>query len=262
MSALLLGASVSALTETNQTRLIWFVVLFPFAVLAAFLWLVANHHRKLYSPADYRSDEGFLAEPATPQHLGERLVDEVDAIAQEALPVQDDVIGEEQQEHIAVPPEPLTGSPSVERRRAAVATAYLAESLAFKELQEEFGGSVRQHVKVRTASGRYMEIDGLIDSPSGSYIVEVKLLRSTTEYIRRVREALRQIERIYLDHDAIMPGTKGLLVVVTTGKDTLPHVTDHIAKLSDGRPVSISVRVFQLERLLEKYGFGDLKSLD
>jgi hypothetical protein len=27
--------------------------------LGAFLWLVAKHHRKLYGPGDYRTDESF-----------------------------------------------------------------------------------------------------------------------------------------------------------------------------------------------------------
>ena len=30
-------------------------------VLAVFVWLVTRHHTKLYAPADFRRDEGFLS---------------------------------------------------------------------------------------------------------------------------------------------------------------------------------------------------------
>jgi hypothetical protein len=68
MSVVLLGLSLEKLSQPNQTILVVFVVLFPAAILGVFGWLVAYHHSKLYSPGDYRSDEGFfgLARPAAP----------------------------------------------------------------------------------------------------------------------------------------------------------------------------------------------------
>src|SRR5262245_17829050 len=60
MSALLLGTSVSSLLPANQTVLVYFIVVFPFVVLSVFGWLVSRHHTKLYGPADYRTDKGFL----------------------------------------------------------------------------------------------------------------------------------------------------------------------------------------------------------
>jgi hypothetical protein len=60
ISALLLAASVTQLSQGNKTPLICFIVLFPFAVLIMFSWLVAGHHKKLYAPSDFRSDDSFL----------------------------------------------------------------------------------------------------------------------------------------------------------------------------------------------------------
>ncbi len=40
--------------------LIWFLVTFPFVVLAAFVWLVAYHHAKLFGPQDFDNQELFL----------------------------------------------------------------------------------------------------------------------------------------------------------------------------------------------------------
>lgn len=59
-ACLLFGLSVTSLDVTERLPLIWFVVLFPTAVLILFGWLVSKHHNKLYAPTDYRDDESFL----------------------------------------------------------------------------------------------------------------------------------------------------------------------------------------------------------
>lgn len=42
------------------TPLIYFMVIFPVVVFLGFLWLVANHHNKLYGPSDFKDEENFL----------------------------------------------------------------------------------------------------------------------------------------------------------------------------------------------------------
>lgn len=44
----------------NITPLIYFMVIFPVIVFLGFLWLVANHHNKLYGPSDFKDEENFL----------------------------------------------------------------------------------------------------------------------------------------------------------------------------------------------------------
>ena len=80
MSAILLGATIQRLALWNQTTLVIFVVIFPFAVLAVFAWLVIAHHRKLYGPGDFRSDESFLSAStsAPAESVGARLIREIE----------------------------------------------------------------------------------------------------------------------------------------------------------------------------------------
>ncbi len=57
-------ASLVALFTKNPSidimPLIYFMVLFPVAVYMGFLWLVSNHHEKLYSPSDFKDEENFI----------------------------------------------------------------------------------------------------------------------------------------------------------------------------------------------------------
>lgn len=59
LAAMTLGVN-SKLDSGDRAPLVWFLVLFPFIVLALFGWLVSTHHEKLYAPSDFRSDEIFL----------------------------------------------------------------------------------------------------------------------------------------------------------------------------------------------------------
>ena len=47
-------------TPIERLPLIYFLVLFPVLVLAAFLWLVSKHSEKLYGPGDYRDESNYL----------------------------------------------------------------------------------------------------------------------------------------------------------------------------------------------------------
>lgn len=56
----MLGSSVSNLQTDERLIIIWFIVVFPVLILAAFCYLVVKHHGKLYAPKDYKKDESFL----------------------------------------------------------------------------------------------------------------------------------------------------------------------------------------------------------
>ena len=43
----------------ERRPIIWFLILFPVAILGVFVFLVVKHHEKLYGPRDYRSDDAF-----------------------------------------------------------------------------------------------------------------------------------------------------------------------------------------------------------
>lgn len=73
-AALTLGLN-SQLQSVERLPLVWFLVVFPVAVLALFGWLVSCHHEKLYAPADFRSDESFYR----PRETSERRIAEVRA---------------------------------------------------------------------------------------------------------------------------------------------------------------------------------------
>lgn len=51
----------SSLQVSERIILIWFIVLFPLAILFAFYQLVSKHSTKLFGPADFTNESNFLA---------------------------------------------------------------------------------------------------------------------------------------------------------------------------------------------------------
>ena len=60
IASLVLGVSAEILTEGQKWVFVVFLVVFPLLVLGSFVWLVANHAVKLYSPADFRNDWSYV----------------------------------------------------------------------------------------------------------------------------------------------------------------------------------------------------------
>ena len=166
MSALLLGASIKSMASHNQTILVIFVAVFPFVVLGVFGWLVANHHRKLYGPGDYQSDQGFLAANTAenPASLGERLEQEIkEEVSEEGG--NEDVSDENGQQpsvsrlpNLPYEKERAQIPKFSVRRPQMMARAYVAQSLVFQELQNELGGAVQREVMVRSLSGHDLRV--------------------------------------------------------------------------------------------------------
>lgn len=56
-----LVASSDNFSGNDLTILVWFLVLFPLVVLASLVFLVCNHHDKLYAPSDFTDESHFVS---------------------------------------------------------------------------------------------------------------------------------------------------------------------------------------------------------
>lgn len=284
ISALLLGVSIDKLSVTNQERLVWFVVIFPCAVLAAFLWLVAKHHKKLYGPGDYRTDEGFLSAGGDPALVGQKYRDEarpeldaaeIDPIQNDAPDPVADVDPGAPNAHVQQPapeveapptselPSPISvtypGSGSHSRaptRSSSPAEFYLLEGLVLQELQGQFNAPLRRDIEVSTGGHRYT-IDGLIEESSGKTVVEIKFVRNSPTMKRRIREGLAQLD--YLVASLGKPSgenIQGLLVLIADDVEAIRTMQKLIEMDSVFTTSRHPIRFFSRPELLSKYGIA------
>jgi hypothetical protein len=73
------------LDSNERIVLIWFLVLFPTAVLIVFAWLVSCHHRKLYAPSDFRDENNFMLSFGKSEELLEQASEEAESTNEESI---------------------------------------------------------------------------------------------------------------------------------------------------------------------------------
>ncbi|MBY5760420.1 hypothetical protein HFO07_27835 [Rhizobium leguminosarum] len=275
ISALLLGASVDKLTPDNQVRLVWFIIGFPVGILLAFLYLVTWHHRKLYSPSDFRTDESFLTS-GDPEAIGKKYLAEgqpaVDnsqrsAADEEAPPEEeaadglptttDEVNGEEARSSVKPLAPPAVPRKSESNPTAFAAYAYMIEGLVMQELQNEYQSPIRRDASFPMANGRLARVDGIIERPSGPLITEIKFIRPRGEFMRRLREGSMQLRSyITIAREIIDPKTSGILVLVLDGlfgPQEIGHIMEAARNIGEN---DILVRVLKSQDLMNKYGLS------
>jgi Holliday junction resolvase-like predicted endonuclease len=257
MSALLLGTSIHALSASNQTILVIFIVSFPFVVLGVFGWLVARHHMKLYGPSDYRTDKSFLDALGTlpPSEVGKRLEREVSESTDAQITSDDagSVSSDRRTQDSRTASINLTAGSG---KSMSLKQAFLNEALVFQALQNEFRGSVRRNVRLPNGP----EVDGVIETVDGTIIiVEVKSIGSATRNVADVFYSLeRQAERIAAAFSSpeYARRPKIVLALVFDGDPQVLSRIDKILENSRKRVEAMAeLRLYSLPELFQAYGF-------
>jgi hypothetical protein len=275
ISALLLGASIESLTPDNQERLVWFIILFPIGILLAFLYLVTQHHRKLYSPSDFRTDESFLTSE-DPEEIGRKYIEEgqpdkdscMSPAADENAPSDEtsenaEPILKDEDDGVEANDKVISGSKSSERSKNtpssanSAAFAYMIEGLVMQELQNEYQSPIRRDTAFPLGNGRSALVDGIIEGPSGALIAEIKVIRSKGYPSRRIRDAVDQL-RLYINaaRESMNPKTSGILILVLDGLFEPAEINRIKLGAENISGDDISVRILNSKDLVRKYGLS------
>lgn len=251
----LLGTSVHALTASNQTILVAFIVTFPFVVLAVFGWLVSQHHRKLYGPSDYRADKGFLDAlgPLSPAEVRQKIEKEVAASEEVELAPR---------ASIPTTSHPTKVGDATERVKPPTLAsndlrqALLIESLVFQDLQQEFKASTRRNVRLPNG----IEVDGVLETADGSIVaVEITQVRSMKNYpdqIYRIHKLANSILNA-LDNSERKVPIRILLALVVKTPESLLAIREFVTCARVRLNPNVEIRSYLLSDLLDQYGLSE-----
>lgn len=233
---LLLGATVSSLTEQERYPLIIFIVLFPVVVLGVFYRLVSKHHGKLYAPGDYKDDQSFLR-TLSPQERQEKLEREV----AESLPDRG------APESLSFPSEALPATTKTERvfttDAVSPSLAQLydeirnTESAAVSYLEREFGLAEARDIAIENTG---VSFDALLKSGDKPLFAEVKTLRApirSSNLLDRVLYNAVVADKYFKGRFKLI-----LLVVYRFDKEELPRVESVWRKRIEKCPAEVELR--------------------
>lgn len=240
IAGLVLGVSGESLQESHKTVLVWFLAIFPFSVLCAFTWLVSNHHTKLYSPSDFRDDDGFIR-ILSPEEQKKRIENEVREIKE----------SEEEQMSKQV----SSSMPS--KNSEIMQEILLAEELAFRELEAIYNVSINRHVSIGT--GYDTGIDGMFVSANHAYVVEIKYIKNSINLlsfemtIKVISKRLRKFNwKNYQIVFAIVMENEELI-----SKEKMIEASTGLVNLGRDLGVTVTPKVFLLSELKEKFGYAE-----
>jgi len=239
IAALVFGLSGAELDQAQKMPLIWFLVSFPILVLLVFVWLVVNHHTKLYSPQDFRDKDGFFR-ALTPLEQKQHLDREVQGMQLAESATQTELSPQRTRDN--------AGCTMLEDMRARI---MVAKELVFRELQAEYKAPVRRQMAVFETD---ITLDAVVFYYAGIVVIEVRLVR-ILDWVHVVREAVRSMEKTHSELSQHVTHSFVLALIsegLTEAERTLAG--EKAEEVIASSQLSIDFRVYDFARLKRKYG--------
>lgn len=238
--ASLVLVEATTLENYHKTIMIWFLVLFPVLVLCVFAWLVKSHHRKLYGPGDYRSDDAFLR-AASPDEIREKYKLETE------FSVDDTNKNGKGSETIRT----MVDIPKITGINAQE-DYLIAEDLIMKELENKYNTKFYRDMVISVGS-RKMHIDGLADINDNDFIVEVKYIRDMTNARNIINSGFMQLEQFSKYFSGIIRGTCVLAIAIDGDTKVLNRYIEELKEKASKLNLTWDVLTFNLNDLKSKW---------
>lgn len=246
-ACLVLSTSISNLeSSAERLPLIWFIIVFPLIILGTFLYLVVNHHEKLYAPSDFRNDDAFI------ETMSGKRIKEKQEIEAQILNSADESTAEE----------PLKPEKQVQTEKQNVTEMVTededlkvrisnAEKWAIKELELKYNIGFKTNQRL-TSGGITLELDAYASDSNRVFIAEVKYWQSH----KAVKPLLLSLQEFVLKTDRFQRafGKKDVklafvIVFDEINKSSSDRIKSFIGELSK----DVSVEIKQYSHLKNDY---------
>lgn len=203
------GTAILPLLEAGaQSTYIWFLMLFPFTLIALFFITLNWNHKVLYAPSDFRDEDHFvnILQKASLKDQIEVFDEEVNEDAENIEPAADDSSLTEEsnqetnlsgQSHLSDDEHPLVTAIQLAEEESGISTretrelqrklmaavhrtarrdSEMAEKLVLEKLENELGVKIETDMKFEFGNRRYV-FDGVARSGNQLTAVEVRFMR-------------------------------------------------------------------------------------
>lgn len=276
------------IASENQALYIWFLMLFPFALIALFFLTLNFNHRVLYAPSDFRDEDNFvniLKKSTYSEILEYKEKEAIDIAPEEIL---EPLPQQNQSQLIVEPPENgssetiATQSTSIEqwvtdtefallaadsvttrsqRNQMDLITRQiserrmrdvrLAEKLALETLEKELGVSIDREMKIEAGHSRF-HFDGIARRGSSLTAIEVKYFRSRRSAPMNMmmwQELRRNLETLFQSLTEEQRRNFSFILVIVNDNDT-EEVERMAAKRLADLPFPTAIKIYDFDALV------------
>jgi len=251
-ACLVLSTSISNLDSANERiPLIWFIIIFPLIILGAFLFLVVNHHEKLYAPSDFRDDGSFI-ETMQNRRINEKKDEEINLLVEaknnKEISKIKSPITKNQEEVTTKGDNNKITKLSVEELKERYIKS---EKWAIKDLELEYNVHFKTN-QVISSNGVKLELDAYAITQNQAIISEVKYWQSD----KATKPLLLNLQKFILKFDQFQRAFKSrnleLIIVIVFDKLTEKN-TQAIKKFVTELNDKVKIQFKEYESLLTDY---------
>ena len=190
-ACLVLGISAEKLETSEKIPLIWFLVFFPIVVLAAFVYLVVFHHKKLYSPSDFREDRSFLETINKNQKIIDEFNETEDEPTKKISSLEDNEnISKKSNNNILKKPESIEFNDFKNKYMQI-------EEIVIEKIKTIYCSTVKRNVRIKGLPRA--EFDGVIIKEDEVIFIEIKYVKSMTISSHTI-ESLKSMTNQLIDY--------------------------------------------------------------
>ncbi|SDL33419.1 hypothetical protein SAMN05428961_104682 [Paenibacillus sp. OK060] len=269
--SLIYGIAGLVLTISNNTLdinqnwvLIWFVVFFPVLILITFVYLVVNHHQKLYGPGDYKDERNFFR-PLNSFEREQKLKEDIKLISDEQPEIDEESINYtkgnteiekiDNEKDIESTDSNNKDSNALEKLKktstnfiATLENFYLlVEELVLKRLDSELNVQVSRQMALDSNKGT-VQFDGVAFKQNETIGIEVKYINSlaiSTGTIEQIRKKISKVVNNYKLND----GFRFIVVFVSDKPIVNFSRATNAIKSGFENEIAIDIRYYDLEDL-------------
>ena len=261
------------LEKDNQEVYMWFLMLFPFFLVAVFFLTLNFNHRTLYSPSDYRDEQNFVSSmmKATALEQGEKLRKEVQEVEAElrAEKTATDAIeaaatftadaGVEKKTTPEAPAIPET-TPTLPIKPVRVASdVELAHKLAVAQLSKYLGIELRTDLRIEMEGAPTVVYDAFGIKDGNAHAVDVKYLPTQQPNASRFFETMEKsafVSRRMRRKNAEVRFTLHLFIVTDASDIAVKNLTLELFEMASKLDLRLEVHTRSLTNLVGNDQFG------
>lgn len=258
-ACLVLSTSLKNLEgQSERLPLVWFIIVFPILILIGFIYLVVNHHEKLYSPGDYRADDAFI-QTIDKHKVKEKQLKEIKTL-EEAKTIEENtdapdtqLVGRDiQPEKAKEKAETISKEPEVMDESKLIEVYSNAEKWAAQELSLKYNVIFKTNVSLATQNGKF-ELDAYGHNSEKTYIAEIKYWQ-TSKSDKKLKLSIQEFLSRHKRIEQAFKRTNDFKIIIVLVFDDLKSVNrNDLLEFVKGLYNDANVEFFDYEELKKNY---------
>jgi len=255
-------AVLPLLNSENQEMYIWFLMAFPFTLIALFFITLNWNHKVLYAPSDFKDENNFIdiVSKATLQDKFEKLSENDELETQNELDTEidsevttDDLINNFKE----IFSTEITTKLDREKRKEfqkiirnkTIEESLFAEKLVLEKLRNELKVNIDTESKIEFNKHKYI-FDGIIQNDNQLTGIEVKYFRELKSALSpKFNYTLASFENLYSNLNEEQKHNFSIILAIVTDtpdENIIEKLKDRIQKYND---VNIILKVYEYDEL-------------